>query len=463
VSADGGPDLNSIINRGRTSRFQTVIIALCAAIMIVDGFDTQAISFAAPAIAATWHVQPSSFGFVFGIGLFGGLVGAVCTGVVADRIGRKPTLLISILLFGVTSLVTPFADSMSTLSVIRFVTGLGVGGALPGAIAIAAEYAPKRARATVAAVTFCGIPLGSVLGSVLASQLIPAYGWGSIFVAGGALPLLLLPLIAACVPESIRFLALTHNEAAVAKLLARMGVAEEHAAQVEIRPDAGTRRTPVRSLFTEGRALGTSLLSVALFLTLLMAFFLVNWIPTLAARAGIGTSAAILAVAALNTGGILGAFVISRLSARHAPGMVISLCYALGAVAIACVGQAGRSGSWLLITAFVAGFLAIGAQMCTVSLLAIYYGTRLRATGVGWGMGCGRVGGIIGPVIGGWLVAASVGMGAIFVIAGLVCAACAVTVFAIGRLVLRASADRTPELNPAENATPNPHQPRRNP
>jgi AAHS family 4-hydroxybenzoate transporter-like MFS transporter len=455
MSADGRPDLDSIINRTRTSRFQAVIIALCTAVMVVDGFDTQSISFAAPSIAAAWHVQPSGFGFVFGIGLFGGLVGAVCTGVVADRIGRKPTLMITVLLFGVVSLATPFADSMGTLSVIRFVTGLGVGGALPGAIAIAAEYAPKRARATVAAVTFCGIPLGSVLGSVLASQLIPAYGWGSVFVVGGALPLLLLPFIGACVPESIRFLSLKHDEAAIAKLLARMGVAEERAAQVEIRPDAETRRTPVRSLFTEGRALGTSLLSVALFLTLLMAFFLVNWIPTLATRAGIGTSAAILGVAALNIGGILGSLVISRLSDRLAPGMVISLSYTLGAVAIACVGQASTSGAWLLINAFVAGFFAIGAQMCTVSLLATYYDTRLRATGVGWAMGCGRVGGIIGPVIGGWLIAASVSMGAIFVIAGLVCAACAVTVFAIGRLVLRAPADRTAEFDVATaNAAP---------
>jgi AAHS family 4-hydroxybenzoate transporter-like MFS transporter len=218
---------------------------------------------------------------------------------------------------------------------------------------------------------------------------------------------------------------------------------------VEIGPDAETRRTPMRSLFTEGRALGTSLLSMALFLTLLMAFFLVNWIPTLAARAGIGTSAAILGVAALNIGGILGSLVISRLSHRCAPGMVISLCYALGAVAIACIGQAGGSGTWLLVTAFVAGFLAIGAQMCTVSLLAIYYDTRLRATGVGWGMGCGRVGGIIGPLVGGWLIAASVSMGAIFVIAGLVCAACAITVFAIGRLVLRAPVDRLGRLDVA--------------
>jgi len=456
MSTDGRPDLDSIINRGGLSGFQIVIVALCAAVMIVDGFDTQSISFAAPAIAAAWHVQPSGFGLVFGIGLFGGLVGAVCTGVVADRIGRKPTLMMTVLLFGVACLATPFADSLGTLSAIRFVTGLGVGGALPGAIALAAEYAPKRARATVATVTFCGIPLGSVLGSVLASQLIPAYGWGSIFVVGGVLPLLLLPFIAARVPESIRFLALKHDAAAIAKLLARMGVAEQLAAQVEIRPDAQTQRTPMRSLFTGGRALGTSLLSLALFLTLLMAFFLVNWIPTLATRAGIGTSAAILGVAALNIGGILGSLVISRLSRRRAPGMVISLGYALGAVAIACVGQVGRSGTWLLITAFIAGFLAIGAQMCTVSLLATYYDTRLRATGVGWGMGCGRVGGIIGPVVGGWLIAASVSMGAIFVIAGLVCAACAVTVFAIGRLVLRAPSDRLGRLDVAPNTAPTP-------
>lgn len=442
MDTNGTPDLDSIINRGRTSRFQTIIIALCTAVMLLDGFDTQSISFAAPAIAATWHVRASDFGFVFGIGLFGGLVGAIITGVIADRIGRKPTLMISVLLFGVVCLATPLAGSMGMLSAIRFVTGLGVGGALPGAIAIAAEYAPERTRATVAAVTFCGIPLGAVIGSVLASQLIPAFGWGSIFLVGGVLPLLLLPFLGACVPESIRFLSIKRNEVAIAKVLARMGVTGERAAQVKIGPIAGTGRAPVRGLFTEGRALGTSLLSVALFLTLLMAFFLVNWIPTLATRAGIGTSAAILGVAALNIGGIVGSLAISKLSDRRVPGRVISASYALGAVAIAFVGQAGASGVWLLITTFVAGVLAIGAQMCTVSLLATYYVTRLRATGVGWGMGCGRVGGIIGPVIGGWLIAASVSMGTIFVITGLVCAACAVTVFALDHLVLRTPARR---------------------
>ena len=435
-------DLDSILNRATTSRFQVVIIALCTAVMIVDGFDTQAISFAAPGIAAAWHVEHASFGFVFGIGLFGGLVGAICAGVVADRVGRKPTLLAAVLLFGAASLATPFVDSMTALSAVRFVTGLGVGGALPSAIAIAAEYAPSRARGTVAAVTFCGIPLGSVIGSVLAARLIPSYGWGSVFVAGGVLPLVLLPVLAARVPESIRFLATRGDRATIARLLARMGVADEQAARLEIAPEAGVRRAPVQSLFTDGRALGTSLLSVAVFLTLLMAFFLVNWIPTLATRAGIGTSAAILGVGALNIGGILGGLVISRFADRWAPGMLISLCYALGAVAVGCVGQAGASGSWLLVSAFLAGLLAIGAQMCTVSLLAVYYDTRLRATGVGWTMACGRVGGIIGPVIGGWLIAGSVSMAAIFLLAGLVCAACAVTVFALGRLVLRAPVAR---------------------
>ncbi|MCE7002045.1 MFS transporter [Kibdelosporangium philippinense] len=442
MSADERPDLDSIINRARTSRFQTLVIALCVAVVVLDGFDTLAISFAAPGIAAAWHISPSSFGFVFGIGLFGGLVGAICTGVVADRIGRKPTLVITTLLFGVVSFATPLADSMTSLSLIRFVTGLGVGGALPGAIAIATEYAPKRARAGVAAVTFCGLPLGAALGSVLAAYLIPRYGWESIFIVGGVLPLLLVPFIVVLVPESIGFLSLRGDVGAIAKLLARMGVDEEERANVEIRPEIGPRCPSVWSLFTEGRALGTALLSAAVFLTLLMASLLVNWIPTLAIRAGIGTSAAILAAASLNIGGILGSLVISKLSGRWAPGVVVSLSYALGAVTIACVGQVGTSGSWLLGSAFVAGFLAIGAQMCTISLVATYYDTRLRATGVGWAIGCGRVGGILGPVIGGWLIGASVSMGAIFVIAGLVCVACAVTVFAIGRLVPYAPADR---------------------
>jgi len=451
MSAEERPDFDPITDRDTLSRFQIVVIALCTSVMLLDGFDTQAIAFAAPGIAADWHISPTSFSFVFGIGLFGGLVGAICTGVIADRIGRKPTLVMAVILFGLASLATPLVDSKTSLSVIRFITGLGVGGALPGAIAIAAEYASKRMRATVAAVTFCGIPLGSVIASVLASRLIPSHGWGIIFVIGGLLPLLLVPFIVRYVPESIRFLSLRRDDEALTKTLARIGLDGEEAAQVKARvkarPASGPERAPIWNLFTEGRALGTTLLSLALFLTLLMAFFLVNWIPTLATEAGIGTSAAILGVGSLNIGGILGSLVISKLSGRFRPGMMISLSYTLGAVAIAVVGQAGTSGTWLLSSTFVAGFLAIGAQMCTVSLLATYYDTRLRATGVGWAMGCGRVGGIIGPTVGGWLVAASFTMGTIFVIAGLVCAACAVTVFGLGRFVLTTRPDSAPGVD----------------
>ncbi|MFB7493260.1 MFS transporter [Streptomyces sp. NPDC056161] len=452
MSAESRPSLETIINDARTSRFQVLVIAVCVAVMVLDGYDTQSISFAAPAIAAAWHVSPSSFGFVFGIGLFGGLVGAITSGVVADRFGRKPTLVCTVALFGLGSLVTPLADSMTTLGVIRFVTGLGVGGALPGAIAIAAEYASERARAAVATIAFCGIPLGSVIGSVLASHLIPDSGWGSIFVVGGLIPLLLVPCIIAFVPESVRFLSLRQDDAAIIRLLTRMGIGEREAARVRLEAAEGPRKVPVRDLFTEGRAVGTSLLSLALFLTLLMAFFLVNWIPTVATAAGIGSSAAILSVASLNLGGIVGSFVITPLSRRFPPGAALGAAYTLGAAAIALIGQAGTSGTWLLITTFVAGFLAIGAQMCTVSLVATYYDTSLRGTGVGWAMGCGRVGGIIGPTVGGRLIAASFDMSALFVVVSVVSAACAVTVLALGRFALR-PAGRPPR----KTAVPTPH------
>src|SRR6266568_6430272 len=180
----GSPDseFDSITRGGRG--FRARVIAICVAVVVLDGFDTQEISFAAPAIARAWHVSPAGFGAIFGIGLFGGLVGAVVSGAVSDRFGRKPALVASVVLFGVLTLLTPLARDTATLGLLRFVTGLGVGGALPGAIAIAAEYAPERSRAAMATLTVCGIPLGSVLGSVIAAQLIPHFGWGSIFIVG---------------------------------------------------------------------------------------------------------------------------------------------------------------------------------------------------------------------------------------------------------------------------------------
>ncbi|MFF4300374.1 MFS transporter [Streptomyces sp. NPDC001601] len=430
---------DSALPTGRMPRPVMFVIVLCALVALLDGFDTQAISLAAPDIGAAWQQAPSVFGTVFGIGLFGGLVGAALAGVVSDRVGRRPLVLAGVLEFAVLTLLTPaLATSIGSLEVLRLFTGLGLGAAVPGIIAITSEYTPVKSRASVVGLMWCGFPMGAVIGGVLASWLIPDHGWQSMFYVGGVVPLLVLVLLWFRLPESARFLQVRGDTAAAAGILARLGVPAE-----ESGPRAGTgpARSPVADLFRQGRAATTLLLWLASFLTLLMAYFLTTWLPTLATGAGMRN--ALLAVSTLNLGGVIGCVLIGRLADRYDAIRVIAGAYVLGAIAVALIGRTGTSGTTLLVATFVGGLFAVGAQLCSVALGATLYETRLRATGVGWGIGAGRIGGILGPTTGGALIAAGVTVPTLFLLAGAAAAATGLVLFVLG-LVRRHADGRAP-------------------
>ena len=413
-----GPlDLESIIDSLQLTRFQIVIVALCMMVAMVDGFDTQAIALAAPEIAASWGVTPSSLGLVFGAGLLGSLLGAMLFGSAGDRFGRKPALLAAVLLFAAISLLTPLTSTAFALMLVRLITGLGLGGALPCLISITSEYAPKRLRATLVSVMFCGFPLGAVAGGLAAAHMIPAWGWPSLFYAGAAIPLLLLPLLAAVVPESARFLALRGKTATVQRLLERMRSPERWDGKLNRAP--ADARSPVSRLLSGDRRDGTLLLWATLFLSLLLTYFLINWIPILARQSGIGIRAAVLAVSALNLGAVAGCLLIGRLVDRFGPTRPIAAGFGCGALSITLIGVWGSTDAALLGLAFLSGVFSIGAQMCTVTLCASFYETELRATGVGWALGIGRIGAVVGPVLGGLLLASGVPVEGLFLMVGL--------------------------------------------
>ncbi|MET8824377.1 MFS transporter [Streptomyces sp. NPDC004610] len=432
---------------GGGARPVAMVIALCAAVALVDGFDTQAISLAAPAIGAEWQVDPHSFGTVFSVGLLGGLVGAMAAGVIGDRVGRRPLVLFGVLEFALLTLLTPaLATSMESLEVLRFITGIGLGAAVPGIVSLASEYAPARSRATVVGLMWCGFPMGAVVGGLLAAWMIPALGWQSLFYVGGVAPLLVLVVAFVKLPESARFLQVRGDTAGAAEILDRLGI-EPETADAETGHDSAAK-SPVVDLFRQGRAAGTLLLWAVMFCTLLMAYFLAVWLPTIAA--GAGMSNALLAVSALNLGGVVGCLVISRISDRLArPARLIGAAYAVGAVFIALIGWANGSGGLLLLVTFVAGLGAIGAQLCTVSLSAMFYETRLRATGVGWSAGAGRLGGIVGPMLGAKLLADGASPSTMFLVAGGAALLCGLVLFAFS--LTGRPRRRTPEASgPAE-------------
>lgn len=433
-------DLQAVMDTSRISRFQVAIILVCACVAMFDGFDTQAIALAAPEIAASWKVAPSVFGGVFASGLFGALLGAIAFGLAADRFGRKPSLLAAVALFGAVTLATPFVHDVPALIAVRFITGIGLGGALPGIISITSEYSPARSRATIVSLMFCGFPLGAVLGGVAAAQLMPAFGWQVLFVIGSVAPLLLLPVILIIVPESIRFLALSGHRLEVQRLLERIRVSRVW--DGEIGGPHAARGPSIGRLFENRLALGTLILTTTFLLTLMLSYFLVNWLPLLTRQAGVGMQSAVLGVAALNLGAILGCLIIGRLVDRHGAALPIGVAYVLGGAVIALIGLNAHAAPLMLALCFVAGGFSVGAQMCVVALCATFYRTELRATGVGWLMGAGRIGAILGPVLGGALIARGMSATHLFFVAGGVSLLTALTVFAMGWFVLRGSAAR---------------------
>jgi MFS transporter, AAHS family, 4-hydroxybenzoate transporter len=393
---------------GRITGRQAAVIGLCGLMAMIDGLDTQTIGLVAPAIASNWHVAPAAFGPVFGSSLFAGMLGALLLGQAADRLGRKTVLALAMLLFAVSSLATPLAHTLRALLAVRLVTGFGLGGAIPVIIAITSEAAPSPLRLNIVSLMYCGFPLGSMGGSLAAARLIPRFGWASVFYLGGAIPLLLLPLVAFLVPSN------------------------------SLQPRAGRDAKPaVGALFVGGRAAGTLLLWAALFLSLLLTVFLVNWMPLLTHRAGLGIAAAVLGVGALNFGGILGTFLIGWACKRTRSVLPIALSYGLGALAVCAIGLAARSSPLLLAAAFIAGLLTVGSQMCTIALSASFYDSPLRATGVGWAFGIGRIGAVVGPVLGGVLIGSGISIPALFRAAGAVSLGAALAVLAAGQSAQR--------------------------
>jgi AAHS family 4-hydroxybenzoate transporter-like MFS transporter len=450
-------DVVEFIDQQPVGGFQIRLLLACAAVLFLDGFDTQAIGFVAPSLAKEWGLTKSALGPVFSAGLFGLMIGALVFGPLADRIGRKKIIVFSTLAFGIGALATAFVNDLGMLLAIRFLTGLGLGGAMPNAIAMTSEFSPRRRRATLVMIMFCGFSVGAALGGFLAAALIPQFGWRSVFVVGGVAPLVLAPILALRLPESVRFLALTGraNER-VAQLLRFINPMAAFAPATQfVVHEPGLAGIPVLQLFKDGRTLVTLLLWVVFFMTLLDIYFLSYWLPTVLNDLGASVSAAALIGSMLQIGGVVGTFalgsIIDRFSFR-----ALTLVYFIAVFAVAAIGQLGHSVVFVSMAIFVAGFCVVGGQIAANALAAGFYPTSMRSTGVGWALGIGRVGSIVGPLVAGVLLTMKWSTASVFMCAAGAALCATLAAFCLSRLAGMGGSGKAAAGQPAFEAALHP-------
>lgn len=354
-------------------------VALCFAVAVLEGFDIQAIGVAAPKLAPEFGFAPHQMGWVFSISNIGLVLGASVGGWLADRVGRKPVFIGSVMLFGLFTFATSYTHDYTMLLWVRFLTGIGFGATLPNMMAMAAEISAPGKRASTAAAMFCGMPLGGGT-CALITQLLPAgFDWRVLFILGGVLPVLLIPALYFLMPET-----LPRNQTREA-----------------------ARLSTVTALFREGRAMPTLLLWMTFLPTLLILYLVLNWLPTLVVGIGLDRSIAPQASLAFNFASVAGALLFGGVVDKFGARWPLVLAYgALIAVLIA-LGTATTLGMILVFSA-ATGFFLMGANYSLYGVAASYYPQHVRGTGCGASVAVGRIGSIVGPMLAGLLLGAGV-------------------------------------------------------
>ena len=397
-------NINNIVDEAKFRPFHWGVLIWCLLIIIFDGYDLVIYGVALPLLMQEWGLSAVQAGLLASTALFGMMFGAMSFGTLSDKLGRKKTIMICVAIFSGFTFCGAFASTPVEFGILRFLAGLGIGGVMPNVVALMTEYSPKRSRSTLVALMFSGYAIGGMTSALLGAWLVTDYGWKIMFLLAG-IPFLALPLIWKFLPESLMFLTKQGEMDQVRAIVQKIAPEQKISPQAQFKlnePTAGDE-APLKALFQQGRTFSTMMFWLAFFMCLLMVYALGSWLPKLMIQAGYSLGASMIFLFALNIGGMVGAIGGGALADRFHLKPVLTIMFAVGAIALILLGfNSPQAVLYFLIA--IAGAATIGSQILLYTFVAQFYPTAVRSTGMGWASGIGRICAIVGPVLTGALL-----------------------------------------------------------
>jgi len=413
-----------VIDKGTVSRQQLIVVGLCLLFNMLDGFDITAMAVAVNSIGKEMALAEDKLGLVFSFALAGMMIGAMFLASFSDVLGRRKVVIASVLVIGSTVLLTGYANSLWELIILRFISGLGAGAMLASQATLAAEYSPEKYRSLSVAAVTAGYPLGAMLTGLVATEMVPAYGWRSIFILGGGVTLAMGLVAYLFIPESLQFLFEKRPPNALARvnrILKKLD--REHLTELPKVAAKPVSETSKRSIWANMAMLlkpphrrGTLNLWLTFFMCFCTLYFLMSWIPKLVVNAGLSEQTGNYAFSLFNMGGVMGIFLLGTLATRWKLTNLVCFFLIASAIGMVVFALAPTSESLLLVLIFAIGILQQGGFTGLYAVAAKFYPTEIRSTGVGWAIGLGRFGAVVGPAIAGVMIASGVSMAGNFFI-----------------------------------------------
>jgi AAHS family 4-hydroxybenzoate transporter-like MFS transporter len=434
--------VSKVIDEAKLGNYHFQVVAFGAIMMMLDGYDLSAMGLAVPAIAEAWAIEPSSFRWALSASLMGVGVGSLLAGLCGDRWGRRATLTGMFGFGAMACLGTVFATNVNELVFWRFLVGIGMGGAIPNIIALVSELMPAKRRPLMIVLVYSGAAVGGGLGSLLASVIVPLYGWQSVFMVGGILPLVVALFVFKALPESPAFLIANGRrdpQASATILRLRPDFPKDQTERLSFVDSGLGLRPGVGALFGKNLGIATLLFWTLFICTQAMVFFIQSWYPTLLTRNGYDIETALQIFSLWDFGALTGGIVVAGLASHFKLEKLLSFAYLLAAVCLGMLSLDIQNTTVTQILTFATGFSVVGASFCMGALAAGFYPSEIRATGVGWGLGVGRVGSISSPLIGGAVLAAGWTNSEIFTTAMLPALIASISVFALSLLIQKRS------------------------